>query len=201
MNIGISINEVLRDFLTQFIYTYDKYIEKTEIKVEEITEYDLMKHFKFENVDKLNTFLYLESPLEIFGHADQLHNNLMNHFNEFLNDIEFDGEHHVKLVSREVNKSIPSTLFFLSKTGCRAQSINFVKNHIDEWDGVDILITANPVALLNKPENKISVKITAPYNKDVSADYEISSILEFFKDMSLRERILTKIITTNYEEI
>jgi hypothetical protein len=55
--------------------------------------------------------------------------------------------------------------------------------------------------LAAKPSGKISVKVKAPYNSDSSADYEIDSLLDFMKDESLRNRILTKTITTDYEEI
>jgi hypothetical protein len=105
------------------------------------------------------------------------------------------------LVSREVNKAIPSTLFFLSKTGCRASNISFVKKNEDEWKDADVLITANPKSLAAKPDGKISVKVKTPYNTDASADYEVESILDFINDEELRVKILTKIITTTYEEI
>jgi hypothetical protein len=201
MKIGISLNEVLRDFIGQFAYTYNKYVAETDITVKDVTSFDLMEFFKFENIDKLNSFLYLEAPLEIFGHADQLYDGLMNHFNEFLMDIEYEGEHEIEIVSREVNKAIPSTLFFLSKTGARPTNIRFVKKYEEKWDNIDVLITANPKTLESKPADKISVKVKTGYNTNVKADYEIDSILDFMKDEELRKKILTPIITTTYEEI
>jgi len=200
MKIGISINEVLRDFIGQLTYTYNKYIKETDIKENDVTNFNLIEFFKFDTIDDLNKFIYLEAPLEIFGHADQLSDGIMNHFNHFLMDIEDDGEHEIELVSKEANKRIPSTFFFLSKTGCRANKIRFVKDSKKEWDGVDMLITANPDALKNKPSGKISVKIKSSYNKDVSADFELNSILDFIKDENLRNKILNTKITT-YEEI
>jgi len=200
MKIGISINEVLRDLIGQFIYTYEKYLQKTDIKETEVTTLNFFELFEFENIDEYNKFLYLESPLEIFGHADLVSDGIMNHFNNFLMDIKDDEEHEITLVSKEINKSIPSTFFFLSKTGCRIEKINFVQNDIDEWLNVDILITANPEALKNKPSNKVSVKVKAPYNQNISADYEIESILDIIKDENLRNKILNTKITT-YEEI
>lgn len=196
--IGISINEVLRDTLSQIDYTYSKYISGKESTTtrDEITSFDLTKHFDFESKKQLNSFLFDEASLEIYGHADQMFENLMTKFNMFLVDIDEEEEHTIELVSREYLKSIPSTLFFLSKLSCRATNIRFVKQNEDEWDGVDILITANPVALDNKPENKISVKIKAPYNSDSVADYELNSILEFIMDNSIREKIINTRITT-----
>jgi len=201
MKIGITLNEVLRDFLGQFAYTYNKYISETNVTAEDVTSFDLIKHFPFESVDKLNSFMYLEAPLEIFGHADQMSDGLMNHFNEFLMDMDDDGEHQIEIVSREVNKAIPSTLFFLSKTGARPTNLRFVKKHEEKWDGLDVLITANPKALETKPSGKISVKVKTAYNKDVKADFEIDSILDFIKDAELRNKILAKTITTTYEEL
>lgn len=200
LTIGISINEVIRDFLSQFVYTYTKYIGESSVVEGDITSFNLLDHFKFNSLSDLNQFLYLEAPLEIFGHADQMSDGLMTHFNEFLSDIKDDEEHEIILVSKEANKSIPSTFFFLSKTGCRIEKINFVQESAKEWDGIDVLITANPDALKNKPSGKISVKVKSSYNSDAPSDYEINSILEFIKDISLREKILNN-KTTIYEEI
>ena len=198
--IGISINEVLRDTLTQLDYTYSKYISGKEstISRDEITSFDLKKHFNFESEKDINRFLYDEASLEIFGHADQMHENLMTKFNMFLVDIDDEEEHTIELVSREFLKSIPSTLFFLSKLGCRATNIRFVKQNEEEWGDVDVLITANVKALESKPKDKISIKIKAPYNQNSIADYELDSILDFITDSSLREKILN-IKITNHE--
>lgn len=200
MKIGITINEVLRDFIGQLAYTYNKYIDDIDVTNDDITNFNLIEFFKFDSIDKFNRFLYVEAPLEIFGHADQLSDGLMTHFNTFLTDIEDDEEHEIILISREVEKSIPSTLFFLSKTGCRAKNIKFVTNYTQKWDDVDVLITANPETLESKPNNKISIKVKSSYNTNVASDYEVDSILDFINNKELRDKILnTKI--TNYEEI
>jgi len=200
MKIGITLNEVLRDFIGQFVYTYDRYIGPIEIKENDITNFNLIEFFKFEDINKLNSFLYLEAAMEIFAHADQLSDGLINHFNNFIMNMKDEGEHEIQLVSREVNKAIPSTLFFLSKTACMATNIRFVTKYEEKWDGIDVLITANPKALEAKPSGKISVKVKSSYNKDVPADYEIDSLLDFMKNEELRNRILNTKITT-YEEI
>ncbi len=200
MKIGISLNEVLRDFIGQLTYAYTHYIGPLDIKEGDVTNFNLLEFFPFKNIDDLNRFLYFEETLEVFGHADQLHDGIMNQFNNFIMDMKDDGEHQITLVSREVNKSIPSTFFFLAKTGCRIEDIKFVQNYIDKWEGLDVLITANPIALENKPAGKISIKVNASYNKDVKADFEIDSLLDFMKDETLRNKILNTKITT-YEEI
>ena len=200
MKIGISTNEVLRDFIGQLVYTYDKYIGETNLTEDDVTSFNLIEHFKFDDINKLNSFLYLEAPLEIFGHADQMSDGLMNHFNTFLMDIKDDEEHEIEIVSREIDKSIPSTYFFLSKTSCRIDKVRFVSDYASKWDGLDVLITANPQTLEAKPSGKISVKVNTTYNKNVVADFEIDSILDFIKNEDLRTKILNTKITT-YEEI
>lgn len=209
MKIAISINEVIRDYIGQFIYTYEKYIvpelEKdgkkvSEVDIEDVTSFNLMDHFEFEDINKLNTFLYKEAPLEIFGHADLMSDGLMIHFNRFLNDIKDDEEHEIELVSREVDKSIPATFFFLSKTACLIDKIRFVKQNEDEWGDADVLVTANPQSLLNKPNGKLSIKVKSNYNHDVKGDYEIETLLDFINDEDFRNKVLnTK--TTTYEEL
>lgn len=200
MKIAISINEVLRSYIEQLVYTYDKYIAPCDLTVDDVTNFNLIEFFKFDDINKLNSFLYLEAPLEIFGHADQMSDGLMNQFNHFLMDIKDDEEHEIELVSREIDKSIPSTYFFLSKTSCKADKIRFVKHNADEWGDADILITANPIALENKPSGKISVKVKTSYNASATADFEVESILDIIKDADLRQKILSTTITT-YEEI
>lgn len=188
--IGITLNEVLRDFTTQFIYVYEKYKEEVDLDVEDVTNFNLLEHFNFESFESLNKFIYTEASLELFGHADQVSDNLMHHFNMFLMDIKDDEEHTVEIVVREVDKAIPSTLFFLSKLGCRINRIRFVNTYEDIWDGLDVLISANPVALDLRPEGKLTIKIKTPYNEDADADFELSDVSEFLTDESLRNRIL-----------
>ena len=202
MRIGISLDEVLRDTLTQFLYTYEKYYNvETDLKIDDITSRNLTEFVDFKNgVDEMNSFLYDEASLEVFGHADQKHDNLMTRFNMFLMDIKDEEEHEVEIVSREVHRSIPSTLFFLSKLSCRAENIRFVQNHEDYWNGIDILITADPKALDTKPDNKLSVKIKAPYNSESKSDFELDDIIQFLIDEDFRDKILNTKITT-YENI
>jgi hypothetical protein len=213
MKIGITLNEVIRDFISQFAYTYDKYYDlgldedgkPIEFSLEKypITDFNLLNHELVNGIKdeyELKKFMYVEAALEVFGHADQTHGNLMTHFNQFLIEMKDDEEHEVELVSREGANSIPSTYFFLSKTLCKATNIRFVSAYVDKWDGVDVLVTACPKALENKPSGKISVKVKAPYNNDVKADFEIDDLFEFMNNRELREQILgTKEV--DYEEL
>jgi len=212
MKIGITLNEVLRDYIGQFAYTYEKYHDtgrdeegkpiEFDLTKYPITDFNLMNHelVNFEDERELKKFLYLEAPLEVFGQGDQQHPNMMTHLNQFLMEMKDEEEHEFEIVSREAAGSIPATFFFLSKTHCKASNFRFVTAYADKWDGLDVLITACPVALEAKPSGKISVKVNSPYNKDVKADFEIDDLMEFMNDEKLRETIFgTK--TADYEEL
>ena len=203
MKIGIALNEVLRDYIGQFAYTYEKYYSVPfDIEKNPITDFNLMNHplVDFETEYELKKFLYMEAALEIFGQGDQTHNNIMTHFNNFLLEMKDEDEHEIELVSREAANSIPSTFFFLSKTLCKADNIRFVTAYEDKWDGVDVLISACPTTLETKPSGKISVKVNAPYNKDVKADFVIDDLFEFMNDAELREKIFNNKVA-DFEEI
>ena len=189
MRIGITLNEVIRDFIGQLKYVYGKYYHK-DMEDVEIEDWDLLKYFKFPSEEKLNEFLYSDAPMEIFAHADQLHTNIGPILNRFISNINDEEEHEVIIISRDAHKSRPSTLFFLSKLGFTGDNIRFVMDTSKKWDGIDILVTANPIALDTKPEGKISVKINASYNKGVEADYELDSILDFVNNEEIFDKII-----------
>lgn len=201
MRIGVTINEVLRDYVGQLVYTYTKYIDpNTSITEGQVLDSNFLNYFKFKDIDEFNDFVYDEAALEIFGHADQLHDNIISYFNTFLMDIEDEEEHEIVLISREVSRSIPATLFFLSKVGCRAKNIKFVSDYESMWNDIDMLVTATPEAIKCKPEGKMVIKINASYNGAFDADYSLDTIIPFLRDEEFRNKIInTKI--TNYEEL
>jgi hypothetical protein len=47
------------------------------------------------------------------------------------------------------------------------------------WDQIDILLTADPILLLENPEGKLVVKFNTSYNKQIDTDLEINSLSEF----------------------
>lgn len=195
MRIGITLNEVVRDFIGQFTYTYNKYkkgehlFNEVDLKETPIEEWDLLKYFNFDNIQELNKFLYTEASLEVFGHADQLHTNIIPKLNRFISDME-DEEHEVVIISREADKSIPSTFFFFTKVGLIANNFRFVSDTTKKWDYCDVLITANPKALDAKPEGKISVKVDATYNADTESDYAVENLMELIDNKEFLNKIL-----------
>ena len=186
MRIGIEINGVLRDTLKKISEVYEKwYIEnpyrdkesKGEI-ISELNSLEIMKHLKFKNEDELYNFLYKEYTMEIFGHAGSVEYNGMNDLNDFY--IDMRDRHDIMVVSDEMGKSKPASLFFLSKFGCLIESIKFYSESTINslWSSVDVLLTANPNLLLNHSDSVIVIKYETSYNKDIESKHSITTLKE-----------------------
>jgi hypothetical protein len=213
MRIGIEINGVLRDTIGKFTQLYEKHLidevesnnttylmdlsGNTEValleesfkyeKLSDVTSLNLLDHFSFPSKDELYSFMYEEYTMELFGHAPSTEMMTFNILNDIYHNLR--DKYDLMIVSDEIGRSKPSSLFFLSKFGCLLEKVFFysevTKN--DMWNNVDILLTANPNLLLNKPSNKIVMKYETNFNKDVESEYTIKSLSEF-------EDKLTKII-------
>jgi hypothetical protein len=100
-----------------------------------------------------------------------------------LNEIylKYRDNNELIIVSDEMGKSKPASLFFLSKFGCQVEKIKFYSNSTinSMWNEIDILLTANPMLLLDKPKDKIVVKYSTIYNKNVDCDNVINTLEEF----------------------
>jgi len=209
MRIAFDINGVLRDTFLKAEQLYQKfyidefeeektssYNEETEEFTEEIVKDDfkyelnlpvksldnLEEYFRFKDKEDLFNFFYVDFPMQIFGHAPSISGNTFN----VLNDIyeELRDEHELLIVSDEIQKSKPASLFFLSKYGSLIEKIKFYSNiTIDSmWDEVDILVTANPNHIINSPEGKIIIKYKTTYNEDIDSKFTIEN-LEDFKEL------------------
>ena len=213
MRIGIEINGVLRDTIGKFTQLYEKHLideiesntptylmdlsGNTEValldnpfkyeKLSDVTSLNLLDHFSFPSKDELYSFMYEEYTMELFGHAPSTEMMTFNILNDIYHNLR--DKYDLMIVSDEIGRSKPSSLFFLSKFGCLLEKVFFysevTKN--DMWDSVDILLTANPDLLLNKPSNKIVIKYETEFNKNVESEHTIKSLSEF-------EDKLTKII-------
>lgn len=199
MRIGIEINGVLRNTLGKIEQTYNKfYVEKTEgieesdeFKYEIISEMntlDIKSHLKFRDDEELFSFLYEEFPMEIFGHAQSTEYTTFND----LNDLYFNlrDKHELIIVSDEVGKSKPASLFFLSKFGCQFEKIIFYSNYTikEMWNQIDVLITSNPNLLENHPEDKMVIKYNTIYNKQNDSFHSITTIKEL--ESKINETVL-----------
>ena len=193
MRIGIEMNGVLRDTLKKIQQEYEKWYidnpfkEETEFEykvISDLTTLNIGEHLSFKDKDEIYDFLYKEHPMEIFGHSGSIEMASMNDLNDFYLDLR--DSHDIIIVSDEIGKSKPASLFFLSKFGCLIETIKFYSEITinSMWDSIDILLTANPSLLLNKPQDKLVIKYETSYNLDVDCDYSIKSLKE------LKEKII-----------
>ena len=190
MRIGIELNGVLRDTLKKIQQEYEKWYlenpfkedeEKSEyVVISDLTSLDIRSHLKFKDDDELYDFLYKEHTMEIFGHAGSVETSSMMDLNNFYLDMR--DNHDILIVSDEMGKSKPASLFFISKFGCLVETVKFYSESTINslWDSVDVLLTANPKLLLDYPKDKTIIKYETTYNKDIEVEHFITT----FKDLN-----------------
>ena len=183
MIIGITLDEVLRDFSGKFREVYEKFTDN-KIEDDEIALVDLWRYFSGDT-DATIDFLYEEHPLEIFGYANELFNNsglTLKSIMEQNSDDEF------MIITKEHGRSIPSTMFFLSKIICEVPNIKFVSTFASHWDYVDALVCADPRVIIHKPKDKKLIMINKNYNShfEKDADRVITSLKEYNKKNTLQ---------------
>jgi hypothetical protein len=188
MRIGVELNGVLRDTLKKIQQEYEKWYIENPFKEESEFEYKvisdlttlkILEHLSFKDEDELYNFLYKEHTMEIFGHAGSVENSSLMDFNDFY--LNMRDEHDILIVSDEMGKSKPASLFFISKFGCLVETVKFYSETTinSMWDSIDVLLTANPQLLLNHPEGKIVIKYNTNYNSEINTEHSISKLKEF----------------------
>ena len=201
MRISIDVNGVLRDTLGKIEQIYQKFFIEDYVKEENeeefeysmdlpVTSIDLINHFKFKNEEDLFSFLYVDFPMNIFGHAGSSENSSFHVLNEIYLDLR--DSHDLNIISDEIGKSKPATLFFLSKYGCQIETVKFYSTITEDWvwSNSDIIVTSNPKLLEKKVDGKILVKYETSYNTESYSDYSIKSLEEFkelYKTLNLKQ--------------
>jgi len=204
MRIAIDVNGVLRDTIGKFKQLYEKHLIENpqneyqtylidsegnteldtlptpfEYKIlSPVTSLDLKQHFAFQNEEEYYSFLYEEYCMELFGHTPSVEMTTFVDLNEvYINNRK---QWDFMVLSDEIGKSKPATLFFLSKFGCELEKIFFYSNITlnSIWNEFDVLLTANPNLLLYHPKDKIVIKFETEYNKDIKKEYSITKLKE-----------------------
>jgi hypothetical protein len=204
MKIGIEVNGVLRDTIGKLVQVYEKFLldknEETESEtfemvgdteelikigsetkfnyeiIEPIDTLNIDSHFKFQNKEEQFSFFYEEFPMHIFGHAPSTEMTTFNELNEFYTN--FRNENDIWIISDEIGKSKPSTLFFLSKFGCLIENISFYNTVTSDkiLSSFDLIVTSNPDIIINYSDKLKVIKFETAYNKQVEAEYTITSL-------------------------
>jgi hypothetical protein len=191
MKFAFDTDEVLRDTISKIKATYEKFFiedyvseegeEEFEYKIiEPITSHKFSEHFLFPSDADYINFMYLDFPMNIFGHSPSMSSNTFNTFSEIQKTV-LSKRDKLSVIGMGVAKIKPASLFFYSKYGMEADNIQFYnKKTIKKiWSKFDVIVTANPELLEIKPKNKISIKINTEYNKNYESDFSIDSIEGF----------------------
>jgi hypothetical protein len=204
MEIYISIDGVLRNLIQKFDYHYKDYFlereeenspvlidingnEIKEIKEKIKFEYgidgkiqndNLLDYFKFQSMEEFENFLYIEYPIEIFGHAGISYSTAITDLNNVINK---NKEHNFTIIGvDEFGKAKPSTLFFLSRNGCLCDNIKFIKSKDLEkiWENCDFWVTDSEKIIKSCPKDKKTIKFKTIYNEYFTNPQEIDKLTE-----------------------
>jgi len=212
MRIGIEVNGVLRDTIEKFKQVYEKHLiekneddfvnktfeidefgnekEKSEVTnfeykfLSEVDSLNLMNHFSFQSKEELFSFMFEEFPMHIFGHAPSTEMTTFNLLNDFY--LTNRNSHDLVIISDEMGKSKPSTLFFLSKFGCLIESVIFYNQVTSDkiLSSFDLIVTSNPDIVINYSDKLTIIKFETAYNKQVKAEHTICSLKELSETLN-----------------
>lgn len=212
--IGVSIDGVIRNMHAGFDKSYRKAFIKNDslVQMNEKFEYvpdsadtdeidllqkmvdekihlpvdtfDLMNHYHFESKEEFDKFLE-DYSFEILGSAPFFH-RAMDSINRIQALAESSGVFDVILLSTEKSQSRISTYHFLAKSGCKVGSLKFVDEHSKKWDYCDIIIDDCPYVFESKPEGKVSIKMSRPYNAYSQADHSFESAADIGADFLVK---------------
>ena len=134
---------------------------------------------------------------ELFGKCPTCTKKLTEQLNDWtentIKDVDTNEPIDVMFVSpMEYGASIGNTYFFVSKLGTKIREVYLPSDSNTIWDRCDVLITANPDLLSNKPEGKTTIKINKDYNSDCEADYSYETLSMFLTDEDIIEKLLEK---------
>ena len=184
--VAIEIDGVLRDTFAKLEQIYQKFlIDELEL-VDEDFKFEIKKpfdtkdftnHFVFKNEEEFVTFVYGEFAMEIFGHSPS---SELTTFSD-LKDLQIGHQNEIEwvLISEQIGKTKPATLFFVSKFGCDVDKVVFFnKKTIDKiWDEFDILVASSP-NLLSNTDTKPTIKYERTYNSNIDVQYTITNLKE-----------------------
>lgn len=171
--IGVTLDDVLRNVVTKFVTIYNEtYPDKIILddEVNKISPYKLERFF--DDVDEMNQFLYEDNVFDIYGLSDETVKNIVQDLS-YINEVMSENGYEIIIISKERNKSIPSTLHFLSKTMFKLTKIVFVDDYKDMLKNVDYLVTTS--TFFNSRNKKI-IKVEREYNKKYKTKLKIKEV-------------------------
>lgn len=193
--IGFALDGVLRNIARSLDTVYRKCYPTRVIK-QPVNAYNILDSYPFESQDEFANFLTTEA-VTVFGRAEEATHGVVHEFNKVIAILKRNG-YKPLLISKEVGKTKPATLFFLAFTGCEASDIRFVSKSEEFWDGVDILVTPNPEVIAMRPDRKRVIKLHKSYNRNVKHVRKINQIKELPKFLGIAEEKVTDAVLQPY---
>ena len=191
MEIYISIDGVLRNTIQKLDYHYNEAFFNSDVIIEEEEKNDfeygitepiqndnLLNSYKFQSKEEFENFIFIEYPIEIFGHAGLSYSTTFTDLHKILFD---NTDHNFTLIGLdELGKAKPASLFFLSKNGFLGNNIKFIRSVDikDHWNNCDMWITDSKNILDMCPEDKIAIKFNTTYNQYFTYNKEITKLTE-----------------------
>jgi hypothetical protein len=185
MEIFISIDGVIRNTIQKFDFHYkDSYLDSEsedtfEYNITEPIQNDnLLNSYKFQSQEEFEYFLFVEYPIEIFGHAGLSYSTTFTDLHKMIFD---NPEHNFTLVGLdELGKAKPATLFFLSKNGFMGNNVKSIKteNLEENWNKCDVWITDCKKIVDTCPSDKVVIKFNTTYNQYFTNKKEITKLTE-----------------------
>ena len=187
MKIAVEINGVLRDTIEKFKQVYEKhmidenldetYVNPNIFEIDENGNEDKIvpeEHFEYKIISDVTSLILDEHFL--FRSKEEYYS--FNDFNDFYTLFRDDNE--ITIVSDEMGKSKPATLFFLSKFGCLAENIIFYNTVTKDkvLSSFDLIVTSNPDIIINYSDKLTIIKYDAVYNKQVKSEITINLLKE-----------------------
>jgi hypothetical protein len=138
--------------------------------------------------ENYNRFMFEDFAFELHATAPQMYRGMDLHVQQFKR--KYSENVKFVIVSNENWFTIPSTLSFLSTMLCRFENIKFVDKSEEKWEGIDILITADPEILNSEiPEGKEIIKILRPFNISSNTGIEVLQIADLLKNKEFQTLI------------
>lgn len=198
MKIAISLDDVIRAKSKAILKFYKKKNEDFDIDSVDLSTNNYKKILGFKTDKEYNQFLYEDYVFEIFAEAEITEKMVDKQLNlwhiDLNNNEELTEPIELMIVNPyEFNASIGFTHFFIAKMATRIRETYFPTNSIEIYDKCDVLITADPKLLENKPFNKIVIKIETDYNKELSADFTYSTFMDFLNDKEIINKLIKQV--------
>lgn len=164
--IAIDIDGTLRDLDSRI----DEILEQDHpLKVgtfrKEVDKWDKLDRAFNNDREAVLKWLYDERAFQLFGQAGKMYPQVIDHINALVKMAENYTEDHVEIIISSVQRaqSIPATLFWLSKNGCKAKQYHFHKDFDSKSiANYDFVVDDHP-GVLEAVKEMGSVPIVVPH--------------------------------------